>query len=208
MLICRALIKYGYSNFSLEILEYCKPEDRHIKETHYINIFNSEYNILKVANTMPQRTGISRSEETRMKTSFSNPNRIVVSVTDTLTNTKTIYDSLSRAGDALGTSHSQINYYLGKKDEGKLFRKRNIIDQLDYPKVEAPDFDKVIESWHSGIRVKVLDLETNTTTVYSTIRSAARATELVHSTIRKYLTLGVPYKNKYLFTYSSSSDED
>ncbi len=107
MLICRALIKYGYSNFSLEILEYCKPEDRHIKETHYINIFNSEYNILKVANTMPQRTGISRSEETRMKTSFSNPNRIVVSVTDTLTNTKTIYDSLSRAGDALGTSHSQ-----------------------------------------------------------------------------------------------------
>lgn len=25
--ICRALLKYGYSNFSLEILEYCDPSE-------------------------------------------------------------------------------------------------------------------------------------------------------------------------------------
>jgi hypothetical protein len=27
MLINKALLKYGYSNFTLEILEYCEPEN-------------------------------------------------------------------------------------------------------------------------------------------------------------------------------------
>lgn len=42
MLINRALIKYGYSNFSLEILEYCKPEDRFERETYYLGLLDPE----------------------------------------------------------------------------------------------------------------------------------------------------------------------
>src|SRR5436853_6264428 len=45
MYICRALVKQGYSNFKLEILEYCEVSDLLIREKHYWDIFQPEYNI-------------------------------------------------------------------------------------------------------------------------------------------------------------------
>ena len=51
-LICRALLKYGYSAFSLEILEYCNKEDIISREQYYIDTLNPEYNILKVAGSL------------------------------------------------------------------------------------------------------------------------------------------------------------
>jgi hypothetical protein len=63
--ICRALLKYGYSKFSLfspappqlvevvegrkEILEYCSPEIVIKREQYYIDLYKPEYNVLKVA---------------------------------------------------------------------------------------------------------------------------------------------------------------
>ena len=49
MLIYKALLKYGYSNFKLEILEYCEPSQILLREQHYLDLFKSEYNILKIA---------------------------------------------------------------------------------------------------------------------------------------------------------------
>lgn len=48
-LIARALIKYGYSNFQLEILEYCEPSNCIDREQYYIDLLKPEYNILKTA---------------------------------------------------------------------------------------------------------------------------------------------------------------
>jgi len=45
MNICKALVKHGYSNFELTILEYCSPDKCLIREKHYWNIFKPEYNI-------------------------------------------------------------------------------------------------------------------------------------------------------------------
>ena len=47
MPICQALVKHGYSNFSLTILDYCEREKLLIREKHYWDIFNPEYNIAK-----------------------------------------------------------------------------------------------------------------------------------------------------------------
>lgn len=47
--IYRALLKYGYENFHLEILEYCNKESVIRREQYYINLLNPEYNILKIA---------------------------------------------------------------------------------------------------------------------------------------------------------------
>lgn len=49
MLIHKALIKYGYSNFTLDILEYCDPNDVISREQHYIDQLKPIYNILKIA---------------------------------------------------------------------------------------------------------------------------------------------------------------
>ena len=61
MIICNALLKYGYSNFMVEILEYCEPEDVISREQHYFDTLSPEYNILKVAGS---RLGKKHSEET------------------------------------------------------------------------------------------------------------------------------------------------
>jgi len=48
-LICRALLKYGYSNFKLEIFEYCEPTASIQREQHYLDLLEPSYNVLKTA---------------------------------------------------------------------------------------------------------------------------------------------------------------
>jgi len=47
MRICRggALLKYGYSNFSLTILEYCDPKDCLVREKYYIDLIKPPYEV-------------------------------------------------------------------------------------------------------------------------------------------------------------------
>jgi group I intron endonuclease len=49
LIICRSLIKYGYYNFSLTILEYCNKSDLLAREQYYFEKLNPQYNILKIA---------------------------------------------------------------------------------------------------------------------------------------------------------------
>jgi len=46
-MIYKALLKNGYSNFTLEILEYCDSEDLIKREQYYLELLKPEYNILK-----------------------------------------------------------------------------------------------------------------------------------------------------------------
>jgi group I intron endonuclease len=45
MAINKGLLKYGFSNFSLEILEYCEVENLIEREKYYFNLLKPEYNI-------------------------------------------------------------------------------------------------------------------------------------------------------------------
>ncbi len=65
-IISRALIKYGYSNFSLEILEYCDVSKLLEREQYYLDLLEPDYNIAKVAGST---IGIPRSEEFKNKLS-------------------------------------------------------------------------------------------------------------------------------------------
>ena len=55
-IIYRALLKNGYSNFSLEILEYCSPENVILREQYYMDLLKPDYNILKTAGSNPPFT--------------------------------------------------------------------------------------------------------------------------------------------------------
>ena len=59
-IISRALIKYGYSNFSLEVLEYCDVSKLLEREQYYFDLLKPDYNIAKVAGST---VGIPRTEE-------------------------------------------------------------------------------------------------------------------------------------------------
>lgn len=45
----RALLKYGYFRFSLEILEYCCPDNLLKREQYYLDTIKPEYNIVERA---------------------------------------------------------------------------------------------------------------------------------------------------------------
>ena len=66
LIINRALIKYGYVNFSVSILEYCDRCDLTVREQYYLDKFNPQYNILKIAGSS---LGFKQSEETKLKIS-------------------------------------------------------------------------------------------------------------------------------------------
>jgi len=68
MAINRALLKYGYSNFQLEVLEYCEPSLLIEREQFYIDLLQPEYNVLAKAGSS---LGFKHSEETKQKMSES-----------------------------------------------------------------------------------------------------------------------------------------
>ena len=68
MMIHKALLKYGYSGFQLEILEYCNKNELIAKEQYYLDLLTPEYNILKKAGSS---LGFKHSLETRQKMSNS-----------------------------------------------------------------------------------------------------------------------------------------
>ena len=63
-IIYRALLKYDYSNFTLEIIEYCDRTDTIKREQYYLDLFKPEYNICFVAGSS---LGRITNDETRLK---------------------------------------------------------------------------------------------------------------------------------------------
>lgn len=64
MIIYKALLTYGFENFTLEILEYCEPSELLKKEQYYLDTLNPEYNILKTAGS---RLGAKHTKEALAK---------------------------------------------------------------------------------------------------------------------------------------------
>lgn len=64
MIISKAILKYGYSNFKLDILEYCEPENAIKREQYFIDSLKPEYNILQIAGSS---LGFKHTEESLTK---------------------------------------------------------------------------------------------------------------------------------------------
>lgn len=62
--IYRALLKYGYSSFTLEIIEYCDPDKLMEREQYYLDTLNPTYNILPTAGST---RGHRHTEESKAK---------------------------------------------------------------------------------------------------------------------------------------------
>lgn len=63
-IIYNSLLKNGYSNFTLEILEFCTAENCIKKEQYYIDLLKPEYNLLPTAGSW---LGYKHLEESRAK---------------------------------------------------------------------------------------------------------------------------------------------
>jgi group I intron endonuclease len=65
MAICLALSKHGYSNFSLEILEYCPASKLLKREKYYFKLLKPDYNISEEPSS--PILGRNHSEQSRAK---------------------------------------------------------------------------------------------------------------------------------------------
>ena len=63
-LICKSLVKYGYSSFSLEILQHCKKDKVLVREQYYLDLLKPEYNILCIAGSP---VGYLHTEKAKLK---------------------------------------------------------------------------------------------------------------------------------------------
>ena len=71
--ILSAILKYGYENFSIDILEYCDISNLTEREQYYIDLLEPEYNILKIAYS---REGTKHTERTKSRIGLKSMGRI------------------------------------------------------------------------------------------------------------------------------------
>ena len=67
-LLIRAINKYKETNFKLEIIEECLPEELLTREQYYLDTLLPNYNVAKIAGS---NIGIKRAEEVKIKKSVS-----------------------------------------------------------------------------------------------------------------------------------------
>jgi group I intron endonuclease len=141
-IINSALLKYGYSNFSFSVLEYCDPARVIEREQYYLDLLKPEYNILKIAGSS---VGYKHTEEAIQKISLKGKGRIFseeareklslsglrrreeirfvvgranghpVLVTDTETGETTEYYAMVEAARKLQVGEKTIKRYIGKE---------------------------------------------------------------------------------------------
>ena len=109
--IYKALLKYTYSNFNLEILEYCNIESLKIREQYYIDLLKPEYNICKTAGSM---LGFKHSLKTLEKFKNRNSTGHITIVINKENNSITRYGSVRSAAKGIGTSHTNLLRHVNK----------------------------------------------------------------------------------------------
>jgi hypothetical protein len=134
--IYSAILKYGYSNFSLDIIEYCESNLLIYREQYYIDLSKPDYNILNIAGN---RLGSKHSEAAKAKMKFkasmgpTSPLRKInhllatghkTTVINKKNNSVKLYSSIRAAARDLGTSHNLLLNYI---NTNKLYKDVYII---------------------------------------------------------------------------------
>jgi hypothetical protein len=196
MVINKALLKYGYSKFKLEILEYCEPKDVATKEQYYMDILKPEYNLLKTAYSS---LGYKHTKDSLVKIkkqlAILNRNKsISVKVTNLETNISNDYDSLTAAAKTLNTTRSTLQRHI---INSKLFKG---IYKLD-SNLSVSNFDSNYLNHPNSIKIEVTDLKLKTVTRYTSILSGARVLGIRGTTISNFLLRNQtkPFKGRFIF---------
>ena len=175
MPICLGLLKHGYSNFSLAILEYCKISDLLIREKHHCNLLQPEYNI--ALDPGAPFLGRKHTEESRQRMSDAkkgenNPMH-------------------GKTGEASPLFGKKLSDETKKKISGALAGENH--PMYGKPKPEGAGMPPQA--------IEVFDNKKNKITIYESIRAAARDLDVDMSRITKYFRRNQqkPYKGRYTF---------
>lgn len=200
LVISRALIKYGYSNFSLEILEYCDITDLNSREQYYMDLLNPKYNTLKIAGNS---LNYKHTEETKMKISkalkgvYVKDKSALFGKTHT-EETKTLM-SLKKSGinnPLFGKTHTEVTKALmAQKALGRKHTEETLMKMSMARGYSVYIYEKLDDA-------KGFELIGN----FVSIRRAAKFLGISANTVRQYVNSGEIYKDRYKFTGESLSN--
>jgi group I intron endonuclease len=176
MTIYKAIIKYGYANFKLEILEYCNPSDVLLREQYYLDLLKPEYNILKIAGST---SGYKHKGETlkKFKTrKFSN---------ETLANiTEAAKGRVLSKEIRTKISVARLGIKLSNETRAKL---------------------SAITTVKKGIAVKVTNIVSGEINQYATLTLAALALGVSRTAVKKAMVLGTVLKKTYVINIKTKN---
>lgn len=167
MAIYKSLVKHGYSNFTLEILEYCggsaHPENAIKREQYYLDLLKPEYNILKVAGVgpPPHSLGYKHSDKTLAK----------------MRSRKLSAERLAKLRDHMAKVNSRGRSEEHKAKNSAFLAKFNVSNK--------------------GFKVVVTNLETNVSVEYASISETARVLNSNKTTIKRYIQNSKPFLGIY-----------
>lgn len=134
-MIYRALLKYGYHKFKLDILEFCIPSILVEREQYYLDKFKPEYNILKVAGSLKgykhSKTSIELIRATKLGRKRTDSAKLIIAesskqaqgviVINNNTGVSTEFTSIRKAAKFINIHYSYVakcikinNIYKGK----------------------------------------------------------------------------------------------
>lgn len=191
--ISKALIKYGYSNFSLTILEYCNNSDLQAREQYYFDKLNPQYNILKMAGS-----SLNSKHTEKTKKNFSQ----------------------TLKGVSLGTKSALFDSYKAKEtkklmslkkvtENNPLFEKthsENSIELMRQKVLNRKYFEdtklklNVVSGNHVNIYEKFSSKGFKLIGSFVSIRRAGKFLGISGSTVKKYMNSGEIFKNRYKFS--------
>ena len=192
-IISRALIKYGYSNFSVAILEYCDKYDLVVREQYYFDKLNPQHNILKIAGNSRD---FKHSEETKAKISKS---------------LKGIY--VNEKSALFGCYHKEETKKLTSlkkaKENNPLFgeihskNSKELIRQKALGRIQSEDTKLKMSVTHGNplnIYEKCSSEEFKLIGGFVSVRRAGKFLEISGSTVIKYMNSGQIFKDRYKFS--------
>ena len=221
MPIYHSLLKHGYQNFSLTILEFCNIDSLMSREKHFFDVYFPEYNILKTPGSPDRGKGWTHSEATvekiriaankraespefLAKMSTDQSSRVKVEVTDVETQTTTTYHAIRAAARALSIDKRYIEHYL------YLNQDKPVLDKYTFKLISCDGEnlnsfnDPSIKVQKTSKKIEVTNVETKEVTIYPSIGAAARALGYRQPSISLYLKENrtKPFKGLYLFKWA------
>ena len=169
MAIYKAILKYGYSEFSLEILEYCDPDKVLDREQYYVDLLNPEYNILKTAGSS---RGYKHTEETLAKFKLR------------------VFTGEARAN----LSASATGRVLSDEAKAKISAARSGIKLSAETRAKLSAATTAIH----GVAVEVINVKTDVTKQFSTMTEAGLALGVSRTTIKKAIQSGKVFRKDYI----------
>jgi group I intron endonuclease len=193
LIISRALINYGYNNFSVTILEYCDKSNLLVREQYYLDKFKPQYNILKIARSS---LNTKHTEDTKTKISKS---------------LKGVY--VKEKSSLFGSLHTEGTKKLmslkKQRENNPLFGKSHKESTIELMRQKALN-----RKQSENINLKMSAIRWNPVNIYEKVssegfkligcfvsaRRAAKFLDISGSTVIKYMNSGEIFKNRYKFS--------